>query len=450
MKNLKLIIGILVLGTISGAGIFAENKTGFSLQEAVDFALEYSSRVKNARLDINIAQKKIWETTALGLPQINATVSYQDMTQIPTTLIPAQIFDPDAKLGEFIEMRFGTQHNATVEVMATQLVFQGSYFVALRASRTFLQLSKNNLLKSKIDVKEMVSKTYYIIVLGEETRKNLQANLENIDRTLFETSELHKAGFAEDTDVDQLKITKIRLENSLRSINRQIESSYELLKFQMGYDLSREIELTENLDQVLAEINPSSAGGTKLEIEKHIDFQIASTQERAQLLTLKKEQSDHWPNVSAYVTHRQSAMRDKFNFLEGDEKWFPSTVIGININIPIFASGAQNARIQQAKMELKKARNMKKDVISGLQIGHRKAKSDFYNSREKLKYAEENQRLAERILEKTREKLKRGITSSFEFTQIYSQYLTAQADYINAAFELLNAKLALDKAVSKL
>ena len=449
------LIVILALLTISATrGFGAEEPKdihGLSLKEVRDYAVKHSTSTINARLDVAMARKKIWETTATGLPQINASISYQDMLQIPTTLIPAEFIDPDAEEGTFIGVKFGTQHNASLNITANQLIFSGSYIVALQASKIYLRLSRENLIKSEIDVKETVTLTYYLILLAEESQKTLEASLKNLEKILYETREMHKAGFLEDTDVDQIQLSVTDLENAVKSMERQIRVTYRLLKFQMGFDLQKEIRLTDNLDTILSQLNAETLLKDPLILEDHIDYRMLDTQEKSQGLLLKREKSEYLPTISAFATHQQSAMRNTFNFFKKtDEKWFPSTIVGINIAIPIFSSGMRAARVAQAKMELKKVRNSKKQAAEGLQLELTQARSEFENALEKKESTQKNVQLAKKIYEKNRVKYGKGMSSSLELTQTHNQYLTAESNYIKAVVELLNAKTRLDKILSKL
>lgn len=427
-----------------------EKKT-FSLTEARDHALKNSIKTKNARIDVAIAKKKIRETTALGLPQVNAGLSYQDMVKLPTTLIPAQVFDPNAEEGTFLEMQFGTQHNVSADITASQLIFQGSYIVALQASKIFLRLSQESLLKSEIEVKETVTKTYYLVLLAENTKKTLQSSLENLKKILFETEELFKAGFVEDTDVDQVQLTVTDLQNSIKSINRQINVTRKLLKFQMGIDLEEEIELSDNLENILDKINSMDILTEEFNIKNHIDYRILDTREKSFSFLLKKEKSEYLPTFSAFATYQSNAMRNEFNFFKKTgNKWFPTTVIGINIALPVFNSGGRAAKVRQAKLELEKARNDKKNAAKGLKLDLLQARYDFSSALEKSENTEKNVNLAKKIYEKTLIKYRQGISSSLELTQTHNQYLQSQSKHTNAVVELLNSRVKLDKALNKL
>lgn len=434
-------------------GVEKETETAqpFSLEQAREYAVKHNATAENARLDVAMARKKIWETTATGLPQVKGSISYRNALDIPVTLVPAQIFDPDAAPDEFMELKFGTQHNATMELTVDQLIFSGSYIVALKASQTYLKISQEGRAKTEIEVKAAVTDTYYLILLAEQTKQTLDATLKNLEKTLYETQEMHKAGFLEDTDVDQLQLTATNLENSVRSMERQIRVTYRLLKFQMGLNLDAPIRLTENLDEILSALNPEKLLAEPFKLENHIDFRIARTQEKSYNLLWKRQISEYLPTISAYYTYTRMAMRDSFNFFKkNDEKWFPSSTVGVQINIPIFSSGMRAAQVAQAKLELRKARNTKKQTADNLRLELIQARSAFEDATEKKESTQKSLNLAKRIYEKTIVKYGKGMSSSLDLSQIHNQYLTAESDYMKVVVDLLNAKTRLDKVLSRI
>ena len=422
-----------------------------TLKGAQDYVVKHALETRNAKLDIKEAKKKIWETTAFGLPQITTTVGYQNMLKLPTTLIPAIIFDPDAPEDEFLELQFGVQHNATVDIAVNQLLFSGPYIVGLRAAKIFLQLSKDQLKKSEIQVKETVTRTYYLVLLALETKITIEENLKNLQRLLYETRELYQEGFLEENDLDQIQLSVSNLNNALRSINRQIRISQRLLKFQMGMSLETEIQISENLGAITREINAQELLQLDLSIHNHIDYKIITTQEKSLSLVLKKEITEYFPSIAAFFNYTLTAMRDEFNFFRNtDESWFPSMIAGINITIPIFDSGIKAAKIQQAKYQLQKIRNSKKQVEEGLQLQYTQAKSEFADALENSKTNVANVQLARKIYNKATIKYKEGLIASLELIQLHNQYLNAEATYIRTMVDLLNAKTKLDVVLNRL
>lgn len=445
-KNSLFLLSALFLIFAQFQNVDAEEITKFDLNTIKIQALKYNRSLKNARLDMKIARNIVRETTATGLPQIDGKLSYTDMTQIPTTLIPAQFVDPDAEEGTYFAMKFGTQHNMNFEIIASQLVFNGTYIVALQSSKIYMRLSKENLIKTEIEVKSLVTGTYYLILVSENLRDILEKNLKSLEKLHYETSEMYKAGFVEETDVDQVEYFVIGIKDRLRSIKRQIEITYKLLKFQMGFDLEKEIFITGDINKISENIDYKSALGREFDLYGHIDFKMADTQVKSSSLLLKKEKSMFLPSITAFVSHSKNAMRNEFNFFkDNEEKWFPSTILGLNLNIPIFSSGMRVAKVKQAKYDLEKSLNMKNDVSDSLNLGYLNARSAYLTAIGGKESSFRNLQIAEKIYNKTIEKFKNGVSSSTELIQTYNQYLQSQFTYTSALIEFFNSLTALEK-----
>jgi outer membrane protein TolC len=451
MKIVPLALAVwLVAGVAFLAGADAGDALTLSLKQAQDYAAQFSADTRNSRIDVAIAQKKIWETTASGLPQVNATLSYRDNLKIPTTLIPAKFLDPDAAEGEFIGLKFGTQHNATLDVTATQLVFNGSYIVALQASKVYLQLAKNQQEKKEIDIRETVANTYHLVLLAEKNREILSASLDNLRETRRETDAMHQAGFSEATAVDQLQLAVSDLENTLATTERQIETAYRLLKLQLGVAQDRPVTLSDTLASILAGMDAALPPAADFDLKRHIDFRVLETQEKSMALMLKREQAEYLPTATAYLSLSQSAMRDRFNFFRQGGEWFPAATLGFNLSLPVFTSGSRPARVAQARLELEKVKNLKQQVADGLQLAMSQARSDFAAALEREKNTAQMVTLAQRIFIDTRSKFGLGLATSMELTQAHNQYLNAESAHSQAVVQLLDARIRLDKALNQL
>jgi len=423
-----------------------EKKRTFSLEEAQNFAIENNLNIKNAAADVIIARKKIWETTAIGLPQVNGSVNYTDNLSLATVLIP-DFFggNPD----EMVEVQFGTQHNASVSISANQLVFSGPYIVGLMAAKVYKQISQQNLEKTEIDIKELVTRNYYLVLLSEETKRTLVKNYHNTEKTYLETRAMFEQGFVEETDVDQLKVTLTTLNNSINSMERQVKLSTNMLKFQMGLDLEVPVSLSDTLYGILEKINLQSLAVNNFNINNNIEFNIIETQVELASLDLKRQKTEYLPNLSVMYMNNWNAMRSEFNFFNTD-KWYRSEMLGFTLNVPVFSSGSKRSKISQKKIELEKIIDNQKLVRQGLEMENQQARFDYNTALEKYMSENENVKLAERILEKTRVKYKNGMASSFELIQANNQYLQTESGLTSAMVELLNAKTRLDKIMNRL
>ena len=418
----------------------------FSLKEAQDYAIENSQVVQNARLDILIAKKKVWETTAAGLPQADASLGHNYNIDLPTTLMPAQIFNPNAPDGEFIEMQFGTTHNTSFNFTATQLVFSGEYLVGLAASKIYKYLSENQLEKSEQEINETIANTYELVLIAEERKVIIDSNITSTRSILEDTQAMFDSGFAEETDANQLQINLSTLTNGLKTAERQVNILKELLKFQMNIPLSNSIELTEDLETLLNQLNIEGIMASTFDQENHIDYKIISTQEQIQTLSVKREKSLFLPTISAFYNHQESMMGNDFEVFSGGS-WYDANIVGLSINIPLFSSGQRLSKVSQAKIELNKLENSKQQLSESLYFQVSKARVEFENAYDKYNLEQDNKKLTETIFSNYQIKYKNGMATSLELTQAQLQYLNTEDAYFQAIFNLLDAKNKLDKAL---
>tara|TARA_B100001063_G_scaffold247379_1_gene293758 strand:- start:13761 stop:15098 length:1338 start_codon:yes stop_codon:yes gene_type:complete len=441
-SKLLLKLSLLCLFSIS---ISVVNAQQFSLEEAQQYAVEHSYQARSANLEVEKSQRKVKETISTGLPQVNATASYQNYIELPVQLVPAEPFGGNP--GEYAEFTMGTEQQMGFDLRATQLLFDGSYFVGLQASKVYLELSKNDQRKTETEIKQMVTQSYGNVLVTEENIEILKQNMENLQSQLEETKALFQNGFAEEQDRDQLELLLANAKNAYEQALRQKDISRNQLKFMMGIDINSEIELTDNLEEITVSNAGESLLNTEFDVKNHIDYKVLSTQEQASKLLFKQEKSTYLPKLSAFASYQQNSYSNEFNFFD-DSRWFPTEVVGLNFSMPIFSSFGRNQRIQQAKIEMEQVGVAKKQMEQQLLIQLENARSEYTFALSQFNTAKDNLKLAERIYNKTKIKYEEGVDSSMDLTQANNQLLDTQGNYINAALQLINAKSNLDKALN--
>ncbi|MCB9016113.1 MAG: TolC family protein [Lentimicrobiaceae bacterium] len=462
IKKLLTLLPFLLVQIFANAQEKSTQTTPLSLKQAQEYAVLNNANAKNASIDLELAKKKIWETTAIGLPQVNAQVNYQHLFKVPelslggttflTTNLPdgtpitaTDILNENVYLGfsPSAPIQLGVKDNTTLDITLTQLVFSGEYLVGLQASKVFYLMSDQSQQKTIIDLKESVSNTYSLVLVLEQSQNTLAQSLENLNKTLGEMREMYKQGFIENTDVDQIELTTLNITNSLNSIKRQADASRDLLKFQLGLPFDNQITLTDNLESIAGEVTLETALSSKFILNQNINYQILETQEKLGVLSLKREKSGYLPSLAAVYRHSEKVNQPAFDFT-------PKDVIQLSLSIPVFSSGQRLVKVQQRKLELQKVVNTKENVASGLQLEYTNAKNEMATAFESYLNNKKNIDLTNRIYEKTLVKYKEGLSSSMDLTNAQNQYLTAQGDYYNAVYKLITVKNKLDKLTNNL
>lgn len=429
-----------------------ENQTtktySFSLEQAISHALINNYSTINAGRDIESAKKKKWETTAMGLPQINSSLDYQNNIELQKSLIPAEFFGGNK--GEFLEVAFGTRHNMTARATLSQLLFDGSYIVALQASKTYLKYYENAKLKTDIDTKEMIINAYGNVLLAEEGIIILEKNKATLEKTLFDTKETFKNGLIEEENVEQLQITLTSINSNINYNKRLLDVSYKMLKIALGIDIDADLKLTDKLDNLTISNLDMAFSQTGFIVGNNINYQMAQNFQQQKELELKLEKSKALPTLSANVNFGYNAFGNQFQFFTQNQKWLNYSNLGISLNVPIFSSLARTARTQQAKIALEKAKTQLTETEQRLKLQYANAKSEYEFSIEEYETAKTNLNLAERIEKKQQIKFTEGLSSSFDFNDAQRQLYAAQQKYLQTMVEIINKKASLEKVINKI
>lgn len=441
-QKLILIFSLLIIFQ----GFSQESKQSFSLQEAIDFALTNNRTAKNAARDIEAAKQQKWETTSTGLPQISADIAYQNWLKQQVSLIPAEFFGGNP--GEFQDVIFSPKQNVNATATVTQKIFDGSYLVGLQSAKVYLQISKNAKEKTDLEVRKAVIEAYGNVLLAEESVNILQRNVETLEKNLFETNKIYENGLEEQESVEQLQITLSGVTSNLKNVTRLKELAYQMLNITLGLEINHPTTLTDNLEALTAQNIVLGLLEADETIENTIDYRIAENDKRSKELLLKLEKSKALPTLNTFVNGGYSAFGNDFNFTNKEQKWFGSSLLGVNLNVPIFSSLGRSAATQRARINLEKAKDDLVETQQRIQLQIASAKSDYQFAIEDYQNKKQNLNLAERIETKNQTKFFEGIGSSFELRQAQTQLYSAQQEFLQAMLDVINKKAALETVLN--
>lgn len=439
MKPMK----IIILAALLGISFQSMAQNSFSLEAAKQYALEHNKDFQNARLDELIMKKKVWETTAQGLPQISAEGSFQNFVDIPTQVLPANAFNPLAPADQLVGVKFGTDYNVTGSISVSQLVFSGNYIVGLQAVKASTELYSVLSEKKAIDIKANVTEAYYTVLVLQENRGILDETLLTMQELLAATQKLVDAKVMVSTNAKQLELSVLQVQNGISQIDAQISMAKDLLKYQTGMPLNNQIEVEGNLAM-------ATDDATQVNPNQNIDYILLENQLQLNELSLKNTKANYMPTLAAFLTHQQVAQRNDFDFFDGDKPWYPTTIWGLQLNVPIFSSGQKSAQVSQAKIEVEKTQNQLDFVEQGLQLQINQATTSYNLAKQTLELKQKSIEVAQQVFNDNQILYKEGAVSSIELTQSQSQLLQTQTEYTNALYELVKAKVALDKLGNKL
>jgi outer membrane protein TolC len=427
-KQIFILLAMFVGGTL---GLAAQEPLQLSLEEAVKMAHEKNTNVLNSKLDLQISERKIKETLAIGLPHLSLKSAYTFLPVVPTIVFGD---DPNAA-----PIELGVKHNLTTDLTASQLIFNGSYIVGIQATKVLNNLAIQTDEKTLLDVNESVISTYQMIQLSEESRKILKQNLDNVLKTQFEISEMYKQGFMEKTDVDQLEVTANVLRNTINQVESNLDMAYRLLKIQIGIDETVPLsasDSTESYEALILQSNQLIA--EQFVLTNNVDYKLVETSKKLAELNVKNEKSTYLPVITGFYNRTHKLNSPAFDFT-------PKDMFGVNLNLPIFASGQRKFLIDQKELEVEKRENTRLFVSSSLIMQANQFKSDVAIKAEKYKNQKMSKELTDDIYQRTLEKYRQGMVTSLDLANTQNQYLSNLTNYYQFMFDLQGAITKLEK-----
>jgi len=448
----KCLLMFVILGLFNEA-FSQDNKEvlKLSISEAQTYSLQNNRSIQSAKIDVEIAKKQVWETIAIGLPQLNLAANYQHQFVIPELNFgPALNINSLPETGFLTRQNFldayapsppvalGVKNNTTFDFTLSQLIFSGEYLVGLQATKVFKEISEKSLVKTEDQTKESVAGSYHLVLVLGESIRVLNESLKAVDKTYDELQKMNLQGLNEETDVDQIRISRSNINTLITSLESQREISIKLLKFQLGVDFGQPLVLTDSLTGIINIGNLQYLSTPQFNINNSVDYQMITNLEKISALTLKRERSKVLPTLSGFYRHHEQLNTPSFNFNVKD-------LIGVSLNLPIITSGQHSSKVSQARFNLEKSRLNKETTAQGLVMEFETALSSYQTAYSNFNSNKESMDLSKKVYDKTVIKYKEGVSSSFELTQNQNQFLTAESSYYSSVLSLLNAKAKLDR-----
>lgn len=440
-----------------GSTLWAQQKElALSLKEAQEYALQHNKNLMNAKSDLLIADEDIKDARSAGLPQANGSVDYMTNfnyaftfgmggASTPPDIDFSKLDEGDAEVLKFLNESIGggpteiimeDQLNAKFQV--NQLLFSGQYWIGMETAKIARQIAEKNMVLTELDVRENVINSYYLILVTRNWLEIIVENEDNLREVYEHTLNMVKVGFAEKTDADQISINLSQLVNSKKSMERTLRLNYNMLRFWLGVEAGDEINLTEDLDEVLAQVERKNLMANNPDLANNPNYQIMLTQEEIGEKNIDMTKWAFAPTVSGFYSYTEKILKSGFDLS-------PKNVAGINMSIPIFAGGSKKAQLTKAKIELDKIQRSKMLLEEQLELQESQLTFEKTNAFENYLTQKENVEVAARVYESINNKYKQGKLSSLDLTQANTNYLQAENNYVSSVLQLLQSMLQLDK-----
>lgn len=458
-KMMPLLLLLVFAGTVQ-----AQERHEFSAKQAVEYAHKHSAQVKNALLDVQIQAQTNKEITASAFPQINGSVGLNYFPNVAVQTLPnfispavyGVLINEGVKNGNgndikmpsdigYIAAQFGTKFSNSVGVSLQQLLFDGQVFIGLQARNASMQWARKGAEVTEEAIKANVYKVYYQLAASKSQISILDANIARVEKFLSDTRKLYENGFAEKLDISKLEVQLSNLQTERQKALNSISNGYIGLKLLIGMPIEDSLVLTDNI--TYDDIRNGVLDASQYNYSDRKEYQYAELGKSLGEFNVRRYELSKLPTVSLSSNYNYIRQANNFGF---GGRWNPSSLIGINVSVPIFSGFARDARIDKAKLELQQTQNTIEALKLSIDKEVKQSVNNYQNALATLDNQKRNMELAETVYNQTRLKFQQGVGSNTEITTAQNDLAVAQNNYILAMYDAINAKIDFLKATGKL
>ena len=426
----------------------------YSLQEAIDYALQNNLTIQNSALDTKLANAKKSEVLAAGLPQINANADLLHNIQVQNTILEnnpgSRFYDSTKTKGSIQHFQLALPNQFIPTVTATQVLFDKAFFTSLKGANVGRELSEKNLMSSKIEVAYAVSRAYYAVLVNDKQQAYLNQNLARLDSSYRERKAQYNTGLARKIDVDRAEVNLNNLKEEKNKVVRNIAYSKAYLAYLMNIDENVEINLKDSLGEEMLKEVFAIDESQKVDYNNRIEYSILQTQVYINKLDEKYAKSMRYPRLLAIGNFGYNPAATNIGDITQGSRWIYYSYVGLRLQVPIFNGLITHARVNQRQIEGRKLQNSQIQLQKRIGVEADQALINLQNSLESLKTQKRNMQLAEENLKLVKAETEQGISLDLDVVVGEAALKDAQTNYYNALYNSLLSKTDYDKATGSL
>jgi len=420
-------------------------KKNLTLEECISLALENNENLKNSYLEEKISTALSKEYLSVGLPQISFDGGIKYNHEVQKSIIDISRFMPGVPEGTEQEVQFGQTYDGRMDLYVNQMIFNGSYFVGVSASRELIRLSEKMTKRNIIDIYESVQKAYFTALNTKSRIDLVNGNLDRLSELLDQTNKLYENGFVEKLDIDRITVSYNNLKSEKIKADRLYDLSISVLKFQIGLPIETEIELIGELSEDL--INNFSYELKDFDYSKRIEYSILQTDKNLKSYDLKNNRSQYLPQIYANYNYGYNSSASQSNLFFNSDRWKKFGTLGFLVVIPIFDGFLKRSRINQSKYKIEQIENQMMFLERSINLQINQSLANFENSKESLEITRKNLNLAKDVYYASEKKYSEGVGSNLELIDSNNSLKTAQNQYYNALYESVIASIDIKKTL---
>jgi len=414
-----------------------------TINDAVEIALSNNRQVRLARLDMDQSRQKVREAYGYMMPEISLEGNYIRNTRLPVFYLPSDFFGVPG--GGNMPVKIGEKNVYEGYVHLQMPLYNAAVYPGIRATEAIQKASAEELNVVRSKTIASVKKAYFDVLVA---RQHLQLSEQSIKRArhrLQDVRLLYEQGFAADVDTmtaylgveTQLPI-RLKLKNS-------VDNALSNLRFIMGVEQKTDVILIDSLDYHMEPI--------PIHVDEAYDMALRSRPEIASLQQSVRGANEQrnisfasrFPAVSLFGQYKIESQAPDFRF--SDYQWPKSSLVGLQLSIPVFSGFRNDARDQQARIGVRKAKQQLSELKEYIYLEVKLAYNALVEARENIGVQEKTVALAERNYSMVSSRMKNGLSKLSDLLDAELLLNQSKTNYINEVYKYLVARTEYERVV---
>ena len=442
-----LLLGLLLLAAPGYA------QESYSLQQCLNYAVEHNSNVKKSTYDREKAEQARKEVIGALMPQVSGLAALNDnlkkakfiMPNFMNSMLPDKLRDPNAS--QYMTIEMGTQYGANAGVSVNQQILNMSLFNTLDIAKVSERMATLAATSTEEDVIAQTATLYYGAQVTQYAAEQMLSSVDLVEKMLRTMETSYSAGLIKKVDVDRLRVNLTNLRTQQAAIESGLEVQKNLLKLQMGLEVTEPIVIAPlDLDLLTRQEISMSGAAAAFDPVQHIAYRQLLEREKMAQLQERSKKYDYIPTLSVALNAQYNYMSDKL-FGGGNTHYgYPTVMLGLNLRMPIFSGMSRLSKVRESHMDLLKAQEDLRSLDQSLRMAHLNASLKLQDTQRTITLQKENQALAAQVFDLAQKNYTLGVASLSDVLNASQSLVQAQMSYANALGDYIKAYIDLKKS----
>ena len=435
---------LLFISALSGIflSVNAQERTlGLSLKKACQLAVDSNLQIVNARIEIQKNHFQELEAKSKLYPTVEGYSDFNYYYAIPRMMMPGEFFGQEGE----VSVEIGTKFDWSSGFKASMSLVDLSKLTAIKLAKSMNEMGNLSLEQKKEEILYQVHQLYYLSQSTSEQIAYLNKNLANTDKLLEILDSQIQNGVARKIDYSKVSVTKNNLLTQIDNLQKLKDQQNNMLKYILGLNRDEKVQLTDSLNG-----QPEISELGLPDFASHNDVKLIENELKTTQLNKQSVAREYIPTLAASSQFYYQGQQNKFNFFDGNNRFFHVGFVGLSLNVPIFDGFEKRNKIRQYKSEIEQLQNTRQNALNNLGKDYKNALTEYNNSLKAIRRQQENMKVAEDNYNISMDQYKQQMLLLSELILAENSLTEARLSYVDAVLQLNNASLELKKINGKL